>query len=83
MLGQMAQIGTGCFELLIDTEKCKEAMEIPTNNQAGVAGCEWLWWGWFGGCGCGCGVVGWLVGRYRDLFKFLICYTQIFCFYIF
>lgn len=38
MLGQMAQIGTGCFELLIDTEKCKEAMEIPTNNQAGVAG---------------------------------------------
>jgi DNA-directed RNA polymerase II subunit RPB1 len=31
MLGQLARIGTGCFDLLLDAEKCKQAMEIPTN----------------------------------------------------
>ena len=31
MLGQLARIGTGCFDLLLDAEKCKVAMEIPTN----------------------------------------------------
>ena len=42
MLGQMAQIGTGCFTLLIDVEKCKEAMEIPLNVQSGMASSESL-----------------------------------------
>jgi DNA-directed RNA polymerase II subunit RPB1 len=31
MLGQLARIGTGCFDLLLDAEKCKYGMEIPTN----------------------------------------------------
>jgi hypothetical protein len=35
MLGQLAKIGTGCFDLLLDPEKCKHAMEIPTNIGAG------------------------------------------------
>ncbi|KAK6963030.1 DNA-directed RNA polymerase II subunit RPB1 [Biomphalaria glabrata] len=30
MLGQLAKIGTGCFELLLDAEKCKYGMEIPS-----------------------------------------------------
>ena len=31
MLGQLARIGTGCFDLLLDPEKCKFGMEIPHN----------------------------------------------------
>ncbi|KAJ8310654.1 hypothetical protein KUTeg_012519 [Tegillarca granosa] len=31
MLGQLAKIGTGYFDLLLDAEKCKYGMEIPTN----------------------------------------------------
>ncbi|MEE6528760.1 hypothetical protein FKM82_017310, partial [Ascaphus truei] len=31
MLGQLAPAGTGCFDLLLDAEKCKFGMEIPTN----------------------------------------------------
>ena len=31
MLGQLAPCGTGCFDLLLDAEKCKYGMEIPTN----------------------------------------------------
>uniref|UniRef100_A0A8C0HAJ7 DNA-directed RNA polymerase subunit n=1 Tax=Chelonoidis abingdonii TaxID=106734 RepID=A0A8C0HAJ7_CHEAB len=31
MLGQLAPAGTGCFDLLLDAEKCKYGMEIPTN----------------------------------------------------
>ncbi|RUS82303.1 hypothetical protein EGW08_009935 [Elysia chlorotica] len=31
MLGQLAKIGTGSFELLLDAEKCKYGMEIPSN----------------------------------------------------
>lgn len=31
MLGQLARIGTGCFDLLLDAEKCKYGMEIPQN----------------------------------------------------
>ena len=31
MLGQLAKIGSGCFDLLLDAEKCRMAMEIPTN----------------------------------------------------
>ncbi|VEL38049.1 unnamed protein product [Protopolystoma xenopodis] len=29
MLGQMARIGTGCFDLLLDTTRCQEAQPIP------------------------------------------------------
>ena len=29
MLGQLSKIGTGCFDLLLDPEKCKDGMEIP------------------------------------------------------
>uniref|UniRef100_A0AC35TVV7 DNA-directed RNA polymerase subunit n=1 Tax=Rhabditophanes sp. KR3021 TaxID=114890 RepID=A0AC35TVV7_9BILA len=31
MLGQMAKAGTGCFDLVLDSEKCKKGMEIPRN----------------------------------------------------
>lgn len=31
MVGQLAKIGTGYFDLLLDAEKCKYGMEIPTN----------------------------------------------------
>ncbi|KAM8794266.1 DNA-directed RNA polymerase II subunit RPB1 [Eudromia elegans] len=30
MLGQLAPAGTGCFDLLLDAEKCKHGMEIPS-----------------------------------------------------
>lgn len=43
MLGQLAKIGTGCFDLLLDAEKCKHGMEIPTNVGAGMmAGEYWM-----------------------------------------
>ena len=29
--GQVAKIGTGVFDLLLDVEKCKYGMEIPSN----------------------------------------------------
>ena len=38
MLGQLAKIGTGCFDLLLDPNKCKYAMEIPTNIGVGLPG---------------------------------------------
>lgn len=38
MLGQLARIGTGAFDLLLDAEKCKYGMEIPTNIGAGMMG---------------------------------------------
>ncbi|XP_061171699.1 DNA-directed RNA polymerase II subunit RPB1-like [Saccostrea echinata] len=38
MLGQLARIGTGSFDLLLDAEKCKYGMEIPTNIGAGMPG---------------------------------------------
>ena len=31
MMGKMAKIGTGSFDLMLDAEKCKYGMEIPTN----------------------------------------------------
>ena len=31
MLGQLAKAGTGCFDLVLDAEKCKLGMEIPSN----------------------------------------------------
>ena len=43
MLGQLSKIGTGCFDLLLDAEKCKHGMEIPTNIGGGVMGPGELW----------------------------------------
>ena len=41
MLGQLAPAGTGCFDLLLDAEKCKHGMEIPSAIPGlGVGGCE-------------------------------------------
>ncbi|CAJ0585840.1 unnamed protein product, partial [Mesorhabditis spiculigera] len=34
MLGQLAKAGTGCFDLVLDAEKCKLGMEITLNYQA-------------------------------------------------
>ena len=31
VVGQLPPIGTGCFSLMLDAEKCKEGMEIPLN----------------------------------------------------
>ncbi|KAK2111236.1 DNA-directed RNA polymerase II subunit RPB1 [Saguinus oedipus] len=57
MLGQLAPAGTGCFDLLLDAEKCKYGMEIPTNIPGlGAAGREYegpqlprIWLGQQGG----------------------------------
>lgn len=58
MLGQLAPAGTGCFDLLLDAEKCKFGMEIPTNIPGlGAAGREYegpahgAWWAWEGEAG--------------------------------
>ncbi|CAF3252709.1 unnamed protein product [Rotaria sp. Silwood2] len=32
LLGQLAKIGTGAFEVMLDVEKCASAMELPTVN---------------------------------------------------
>ena len=32
MLGQLGRLGTGSFDLLLDAEKCKVAMELPMPN---------------------------------------------------
>lgn len=57
MLGQLAPAGTGCFDLLLDAEKCKYGMEIPANiTGLGVGGRKYLvlLWG-AGGRGKGSG----------------------------
>ena len=36
ILGQLPPIGTGCFSLMLDAEKCKEGMEIPLNVGSGM-----------------------------------------------
>ncbi len=33
MLGQLAKIGTGCFDLILNVEECKKAMPIPVNSR--------------------------------------------------
>ena len=38
VLGQLPPIGTGCFSLMLDAEKCKEGMEIPLNIGGGGGG---------------------------------------------
>lgn len=32
MLGQLARAGTGCFDLVLDADKCKPGMEIQAGN---------------------------------------------------
>ena len=36
MLGQLARIGTGAFDLILDEEKCKAGIEMPTNIGVGM-----------------------------------------------
>ncbi|CAG5111359.1 Oidioi.mRNA.OKI2018_I69.chr2.g5675.t1.cds [Oikopleura dioica] len=43
MLGQQIPGGTGCFQLVLDVEKCKDAMEVPGNGGGNFMG------GMFGG----------------------------------
>ena len=38
MLGQLAKCGTGCFDLVLDSEKCKQGMEIQSNIGYGMTG---------------------------------------------
>ncbi|XP_014661495.1 PREDICTED: DNA-directed RNA polymerase II subunit RPB1-like [Priapulus caudatus] len=38
MLGQLARLGTGSFDLLLDAEKCKHGIELPTNMAGGMMG---------------------------------------------
>ena len=38
ILGQMPKMGTACFDLLLDAEKCKYGIEIPMNIGAGMMG---------------------------------------------
>lgn len=38
MVGQLARIGTGSFDLLLDGDKCKFGMEIPSNVGPGMLG---------------------------------------------
>lgn len=37
IMGQMPKMGTGCFDLLLDAEKCKLGMEIPHTSIMGTA----------------------------------------------
>lgn len=36
IMGQLPRMGTGAFDLLLDAEKCKHGIEIPTHLGAGV-----------------------------------------------
>lgn len=36
ILGQLPRMGTGAFDLLLDAEKCKHGIEIPTHLGAGA-----------------------------------------------
>ncbi|NXL87337.1 RPB1 polymerase, partial [Alectura lathami] len=46
MLGQLAPAGTGCFDLLLDAEKCKHGMEIPSTIPGlGVGGSTGMFFG--------------------------------------
>jgi DNA-directed RNA polymerase II subunit RPB1 len=38
MMGQLARIGTGCFDLLLDAEKCKYGMEVAPGMGDMMAG---------------------------------------------
>ena len=36
MLGQVARIGTGAFDLLLDQKQCKTGVELPINMEMGM-----------------------------------------------
>ncbi|KAL9705875.1 hypothetical protein quinque_009393 [Culex quinquefasciatus] len=38
IMGQLPRMGTGCFDLLLDAEKCKLGMEIPHTSIMGSSG---------------------------------------------
>uniref|UniRef100_A0A1B6E299 DNA-directed RNA polymerase subunit n=1 Tax=Clastoptera arizonana TaxID=38151 RepID=A0A1B6E299_9HEMI len=38
IMGQLPRMGTGCFDLLLDAEKCKAGIEIPLNMGMGMMG---------------------------------------------
>lgn len=38
ILGKLPRLGTGSFDLMLDAEKCKFGMEIPTNMGPGMMG---------------------------------------------
>ena len=38
IMGQLPRIGTACFDLLLDSEKCKYGIEIPMNVGVGMMG---------------------------------------------
>ncbi|XP_064638126.1 DNA-directed RNA polymerase II subunit RPB1-like [Lineus longissimus] len=49
MLGKLGKIGTGSFDLMLDAEKCKHGMEIPTNIGGMMMGGEGVTGMFFGG----------------------------------
>ena len=57
MLGQLARIGTGCFDLMLDAEKCKFGMELSTDITGGVMGQGMLL----------------VILKFKDYFVILIC----------
>ncbi|XP_041482735.1 DNA-directed RNA polymerase II subunit RPB1-like [Lytechinus variegatus] len=48
MLGKLAGLGTGSFDLLLDAEKCKHGMEIPMGMGAGLVGMPGMLFGAMG-----------------------------------
>ena len=38
IMGQLPRMGTACFDLLLDAEKCKMGIEIPMNIGGGIMG---------------------------------------------
>ncbi|XP_078050939.1 RNA polymerase II subunit RpII215 [Augochlora pura] len=45
IMGQLPRIGTGCFDLLLDAEKCKAGIEIPMAVGVGVMGTAGMFFG--------------------------------------
>ncbi|KAK0182048.1 hypothetical protein PV327_000219 [Microctonus hyperodae] len=45
IMGQLPRIGTGCFDLLLDAEKCKSGIEIPMAVGGGMMGCATMLFG--------------------------------------
>ncbi|XP_051155839.1 DNA-directed RNA polymerase II subunit RPB1 [Leptopilina boulardi] len=45
IMGQLPRIGTGCFDLLLDAEKCKSGMEIPMATGANLMGGTGMFYG--------------------------------------
>ncbi|XP_003425653.2 DNA-directed RNA polymerase II subunit RPB1 [Nasonia vitripennis] len=45
IMGQLPRIGTGCFDLLLDAEKCKQGIEIPMAVGANIMGGTGMFFG--------------------------------------